>query len=130
MLTFILLAAVAMHGIGHVLFFGPAIGLAAWGSGHSWLLTGLLGDGVARTIAGAIWVSAGALFIVGVAGFVRDAEWWRAGTIAAAAISLIGTVVYCDGIKQPSGVAALVFNILVLGALVVARWPSTAAFNA
>jgi hypothetical protein len=130
MLTFILLAAVAMHGIGHVLFFGPAIGLADWGSGHSWLLTGLLGDGVARTIAGAIWVSAGALFIVGVAGFVRDAEWWRAATIAAAAISLIGTVVYFDGVKQPSGVAALVFNILVLGALVVARWPSTLALNA
>jgi membrane-associated PAP2 superfamily phosphatase len=126
MLTFILLAAVAMHGIGHVLFFGPAIGLADWGSGHSWLLTGILGAGVARTIAGAIWVSAGALFIVGVAGFVRDAEWWRAATIAAAVVSLIGTVVYCDGIKQPSGIAALVFNILVLGALVVARWPSTA----
>jgi len=54
MLTFILLAAVAMHGIGHVLFFGPAIGLADWGSGHSWLLTNLLGDGVARTFAGAI----------------------------------------------------------------------------
>jgi hypothetical protein len=42
---------------------------------------------------------------------------------------LIGTVVYIDGIKQPSGVAALAFNVLVLGALVVARWPSTAAFN-
>jgi len=42
---------------------------------------------------------------------------------------LIGTVVYCDGIKQPSGVAALVFNVLVLGALVVARWPSTATLN-
>jgi len=129
MLTFVLLAAVAMHGIGHVLFVGPAIGFADWGSGHSWLLTGLLGDGVARTIAGAIWVSAGVLFLVGVAGFVRDADWWRAVTIAAAVISLIGTVVYYDGIKQPSGVAALVFNVLVLGALVVARWPSTTALN-
>jgi hypothetical protein len=130
MLTVVLLTALAMHGIGHVLFFGPAIGLADWGSGHSWLLTGTLGDGVARTIAGAIWVSAGALFLVGVAGFVRNDDWWRTATIAAAAISLIGTVVYCDGIKQPSGVAALIFNILVLGALVVARWPSTMALNA
>ena len=129
MLTFVLLTALAMHGIGHVLFVGPAIGLADWGSGHSWLLTNLLGDGLARTIAGAIWVSAGALFLLGVAGFVRNDDWWRAATIAGAAISLIGIVVYFDGIKQPSGVAALAFNVLVLGALVVARWPSTGAFN-
>jgi len=61
---------------------------------------------------------------------VRNDDWWRAATVAGAAISLIGTVVYCDGIKQPSGVAALVFNILDLGALVVARWPSTMALNA
>jgi hypothetical protein len=129
MLTFVLLAAVAMHAVGHILFFGPAVGVASWGSGHSWLPSGLIGDLPARAIAVLIWASAGVLFLAAIAGFVRDAGWWRAATIAAALISLVATVAYFDGIKQPSGLAALAFNVLVLGALVVARWPSTAGLN-
>lgn len=125
--TFVILAATVGHGIGHILFLGPAFGWSSWGSGHSWLLTGVIGDGPARAFSAVVWTAAGVLFLVGVGGFMRDADWWRTTTIVAAVISLIGTVVYFDGIKQPSGVAALVFNVLVLGALIVARWPSAAA---
>lgn len=107
MLIFVLLAAVAMHAIGHILFPGPALGFVSWGSGHSWLLTGILGDVPARAIAGLIWASAGVLFIAGIACFVRDADWWRAATIAAGLISLLGTIAYVNGIKQPSGPLAL-----------------------
>jgi hypothetical protein len=129
MLTFVVLVAVAMHAVGHILFFGPTVGVAGWGSGNSWLLTGLIGDVPARAIGGVIWAAAGVLFLAGIAGFVREADWWRAATIAAAVISLVGTVAYVDGIKQPSGLAALIFNVVVLGALLVARWPATAGLN-
>jgi len=129
MVTFVSLAAVAMHGIGHILFLGPALGFASWGSTHSWILTGLAGDGPTRAIAAVVWTSSGVLFLAGVAGFMAQADWWRAATLAAAIISLAGTIAYWDGIKQPSGAAALLFNLLVLWALIVARWPASTAIG-
>jgi hypothetical protein len=114
------------HGVGHLLFLGPVVGLGNWAgqTGHSWILTGALGDGAARAIAAVVWSVVIVLFIAGVGGFLIGADWWRAVTIAAAAVSIAGIVVYWDGIATSNAIFALVFDVVVLAALLVAHWPS------
>jgi hypothetical protein len=54
MLKIILIAAVAMHGIGHILFLVPLFATDDWGqSTRSWLL----GEDIpAKLIGGALWL--------------------------------------------------------------------------
>jgi hypothetical protein len=126
MLNLVLAVVVLAHGVGHLLFFVPAVGLASWAdqTGHSWLLTAAIGDASARTIAAFVWAVATILFVGGVAGYWMSQEWWRAVTIAAAVVSLVGIVVFWDGIATSSALMALVVDVLVLIALVWARWPA------
>ncbi|HEX5013516.1 MAG TPA: hypothetical protein VFV72_05080 [Candidatus Limnocylindrales bacterium] len=115
------------HGIGHVLFLVPALGIASWAdqTGHSWLLSGIVGDGPTRAIAVLTWTSVIALFVAGVGGFLVGTDWWRAATIAAAAVSIVGIVVFWDGIATGSAVFALLADVVILGVLLLAHWPST-----
>ena len=114
------------HGVGHLLFLGPVVGLGNWAghTGHSWILTGALGDGAARAVAAVVWSTVIVLFVAGVGGFLAGADWWRSVTSAAAAVSIAGIVVYWDGIATSNAIFALVFDVIVLGALLVAHWPS------
>jgi hypothetical protein len=115
------------HGVGHLLFLGPAVGLGNWAgqTGQSWILSGSLGDGVARAIAAIVWSSVVVLFVAGVGGFLAGTDWWRAVMIAAAAVSIVGIVAYWDGIATTNAIFALVVDVLILGSLVLAHWPST-----
>jgi hypothetical protein len=115
------------HGVGHILFLGPVLGLGSWAgqTGHSWLLTGVLGDGATRAIATLTWSAVIVLFVAGVGGFLAGADWWRGITIAAAALSLAGIVVFWDGLATSSAIFALVVDLVILAALVAAHWPST-----
>jgi hypothetical protein len=101
-------------------------GLGAWAgqSGHSWLLTSAIGDGAARAIATLVWTAVIVLFVAGVGGFLAGADWWRGATIAAAALSIAGIVVYWDGIATTNAILALVTDLVILGALLLAHWPS------
>ena len=58
-LKLVLAVVVLFHGIGHLLFLGPTIGAVDWAgqTGHSWALTGVLGDGPTRTLGALIWVA-------------------------------------------------------------------------
>jgi hypothetical protein len=117
---------VLAHGVGHVLFLAPVVGLGDWAgqTGHSWLLTGALGDGTTRAIAAFLWSAVVVLFVAGVGGFLAGTEWWRGATIAAAALSIAGIVVFWDGVATTSALFALVVDVMILGALLVAHWPS------
>ena len=122
----VLAVVVVAHGVGHILFLGPVIGLGAWAeqTGHSCLLTSAIGETPSRAIATLVWTAVIVLFVAGVGGFLAGAEWWRGVTIAAAALSIAGIVVFWDGIATTNAIFALVTDVVILGALLVAHWPS------
>jgi len=117
------------HGVGHILFLAPALRLATWAdqTGHSWAITPLFGDGLTRLLGGLIWGSATVLFIGAAAGLVAGGDWWRVAAVAGAVISTVGILVMWDGIATSNAVMALIVDLLVLAALVLAHWPSVEA---
>jgi hypothetical protein len=114
------------HGVGHVLFLGPALRLTAWAdqTGQSWVLTPLVGDGAARILASVVWGAALLLFVGAAAGLVLGSDWWRAAAIAGAVVSAVGIVAMWGGVAPSSAIMALAFDVLVLLALLVVHWPS------
>jgi hypothetical protein len=123
MLRMVLAAVVFAHGVGHVLFLGPALRVVDWAdqSSRSWLLGATLGDGVTRAIASVVWAAAIVLFVAGVAGYLTDAAWWRTATIVASVVSLVGIVLFWDGLAMPSAVFALIVDLGILAALLIAH---------
>jgi hypothetical protein len=132
LLRLVIAGVVLAHGVGHVLFLGPALRVVDWAgqSSRSWLLTATLGDGASRAIAAVVWSTAIVLFVGGVAGYLTDAPWWRTATIVAAIVSLAGIVVFWDGLAMPSVVFALIVDLAILAALVIAHWPAGAEIPA
>jgi hypothetical protein len=126
-LRIVVALVVFAHGVGHILFLGPVVGLGNWAgqTGQSWLLTGALGDAGTRAIATLTWSAVIVLFVAGVSGFLIGADWWRGATIAASALSIAGIVVFWNGIATTNAIFALVTDLVILGALLVARWPSS-----
>jgi hypothetical protein len=126
MLKIAILVVLLAHAVGHVLFLAPSLRLAEWAgqTGHSWLLTAPLGDGIARGVAAAVWTTTIVLFVVGVAGLATGQEWWRLATAAGAIVSIVGIALFWDGIATSSAIFALAFDVIVLVALLVAHWPS------
>lgn len=117
--------ALFAHGIGHTLFIpllAPMLGLQT--SGHSWLLTGPLGDGFTKGLASVIAFVALAGFVAAAAGVLAQAAWWRPLAIVAAAVSLVLVLAMWDGLPTSSAFAAVAFDVVVLIALLVAHWPS------
>ena len=125
-LRIVVAIVVFAHGVGHILFLAPAAGLGAWAdqTGHSWLLSATLGEGPAKTVATLLWSAVIVLFVAGVGGFLMGTDWWRAVTIAASVVSLVGIVVFWDGIATSSAIFALAADLVILAALLVAHWPA------
>jgi len=126
MLKLVIAIVVLAHGVGHVLFLAPAIRLATWAdqTGHSWLITPLLGDGLTRALAALVWTATIALFVAAVAGFYLGSDWWRQAALLGAVVSASGIVVMWDGLPTSSAAAALIFDLIVIAALGVAHWPT------
>ena len=116
---------VLAHGVGHVLFMPLLSGtMKLDASGHSWLLTGLLGHGLTRavaTLAGAALVIA---FAAVAGGVLWQTAWWRTLAIGAAIASMVLVLVMWDGLPTGPAAAAFVFDAAVLVALLVLRWPA------
>lgn len=122
----IAVAGVALvHGIGHVLFLAPCLGIAQWGqSAHSWLLTKMLGDGATRVIGSLLWLAVVAGFLTAGVGLLGQNAWWRTLAVASAGVSLLALLLFAgDGSTQPILSAALM-DIAILVALLWMRWPS------
>lgn len=122
MLRIILSLVIAAHGIGHILFLMPLLGIANWGqSGRSWLLTG---SSEARVIGSLTWIGAMIGFGFSVYGLWNQFAWWRNATIVASVVSTIGVIIFWATPISSPVISALGFNMLVLGALLMFHFPA------
>lgn len=117
----ILAIVIGAHGVGHVLFLVPLLGVADWGqSTRSWLL----GDGwLARGTGTLVWLVALGGFTAVAIGLYRMTDWWRTVALVAAAVSTLGLLLFWANPVSSPIISALVFNLLVLTALLVFKWP-------
>lgn len=115
---------VGAHGVGHVLFLVPLLGIADWGQPiQSWLLGG---GWLAKGVGSLIWLAAVVGFTAVAIGFFNMADWWRTVAIVAAAVSTLGLILFWATPVSSPILSALVFNLVVLGALLVFHWPPVA----
>jgi hypothetical protein len=120
----ILAAVVGAHGIGHVLFLVPLLGIADWGqSTRSWLLTDRAGDGVTRIVGSLLWLAAMVGFVAVAVGIFGQQEWWRGLAVGSAVVSSLGLVLFWSDSAASSAFSALAFDVAVLVALLVLNWP-------
>jgi len=95
--TTVLLAGgvVGAHGVGHVLGWLPALGLARFEgvSGSSWLL-GPLGAAAERVAAGVAFGLPTVGFLAAVGAMATGHGWFRTAAIASAVVSLGATAVF------------------------------------
>ena len=120
-LRLILALVIGAHGIGHSLFLVSLLGVADWGqSTRSWLL----GDGwLAKVPGGLIWLTVIIGFVAVAVGFLNGSEWWRPLAIISAIVSSLGLLLFWATPVNSPTLSALVFNLLVLGSLLVFNWP-------
>ncbi len=113
MLRTVLALVIAAHGIGHILFLIPLLGIADWGqSTRSWLF--------------AVMFAFGSV----VFGLLGQYGWWRSAAIIAAVISIVGLILFWSTPMTAPAISALEFNLLVLAALLIAHWPSIETIGA
>lgn len=102
-----------VHGIGHV--GGPWLFVKSW-------LSPELSHGAWKWLFTAVWFVAMIGFIGAGIGVLQHQGWWRTAAIAASVVSLIASVLYIQG--PPFNAAAA--DVIILVALLIARWPPTA----
>jgi hypothetical protein len=121
-LRILLLLAVFAHGIGHILFLMPFFGISIQGqSARSWLLTNLMGDGLTRGFGAVIWVAVILAYLFGLYGFFTQTSWWPQMLVGASGVSAIGLLLFWAN-SSPI-VSAFVFDLVVILALQVFKWP-------
>lgn len=128
-LRVVLAIVVACHSIGHMFFLIPYLGLADWGqSGRSWLLTNLVGDTSTRVLGSLLWLAAIVAFMVVGYGLFAQQAWWRTLFVGSAALSLATVTLFADRLAGPAFNAAA-FDVIVLVALLLVRWPSVSVIG-
>ncbi len=117
------------HGVGHLLGWMPAAGLARFDgvSGGSWLLTGAVGDGAARMIAIGLFVVPTVGFAAAAGGLLLGQPWWRSVAVASAAVSLAATAIYPQALPLGSTIGSLAVNAVVLYGVLIADWGANTA---
>ena len=117
--------AVVAHGVGHVLFMPLLNGMLRLDTnGRSWLAGGVLGDGGTALVASVLAGFAGVAFVAAGVGVIVQAGWWRQLAIVASVVSIVLVAAMWNGIPTTSAAFALAFDVVVLLALLVARWPA------
>ncbi len=117
--------AVIAHGLGHVLFmplFAGTMNLQA--SGHSWLLSGILGDEPVKWLGTLVASVALVIFVAAGVGLIGQMSWWRPLAIAGSVVSMALVLALWDGLPVSNALFALAFDLVVLAALLLAHWPS------
>ena len=120
---------IGAHGVGHVMGWMPAWGIAKLEgvSSSSWLLTGIAGDGGSRPAAGVVFIVPTFGFIAAAAGLLTGQPWWRQVAVGSAAVSLAGTALFPQAFPLSSSIGSIVVNLAVLGGILVAGWGAEAA---
>ena len=119
----------AAHGVGHVLGWMPALGVASFEgvSSRSWALTGVLGDGGARMAGGILFVVPMVGFLAAAVGLLTGQPWWRQAAVGSASISLLATALYPQAFTTGSTVGSVAVNVAVLYGILVAGWGASSA---
>jgi hypothetical protein len=117
------------HGVGHVMGWMPALGLAHFDgvSGSSWLLTGTLGDGATRLLAVGLFAVPTVGFVAAAVGLLLGQPWWRPLAVASAGVSLAATAIYPQALPTGSAVGSVAINVIVLCGVLVADWGASTA---
>ncbi len=127
MLRPLLAIILAAHGIGHILFLVPLLGIADWGqSTRSWLLSDMT---LARLTGALIWIAALIAFGAAVFGLMSQQPWWRTAAVIAAIISTVGLLLFWAAPITGSVWAALIVNVVIVIALALLRVPSVDALG-
>jgi hypothetical protein len=115
---------IGAHGIGHVLGWLPAWGMARFEgvSSHSWLLAGPLGDDGGRLTAGVLFLVPTIGFVLAAGGLLTGQPWWRSVAVASAVASLIATALFPQAFTPGSTAGSVAVNCGVLFGLLVAGW--------
>ena len=136
-LRIVIVAMIALHGLGHGGALGalawiaarPDSNTGAWTAARSWLLTSLP-SGTATVVAGTFWTVALVGFLAAVLSFLGilvPGDAWRPLAIGSAFVSTVGIVLFFGNWPLFNTVAALGVNVAVLVALVGLNWvPPTA----
>ncbi len=117
----ILAITVGVHGIGHTLFLVSALGIADWGqSNHSWLIAN---EGLAKVIGGIIWLMVIIGFIAAAIGMFGQQAWWRMLATFVSLVSLVAFALFWENPPTQPVISAAIFNVVVLVAFWVFKWP-------
>ncbi len=113
------------HGVGHVLFLMPALGVAMQGqTTSSWLLTGVLGNGLTRTMGAVLWAAVIVGYLAGLAGMFLHAAWWQPLLVAASVASAAGLVAFWSSPVQAPNVSALAADVVIALVVGMLHWPA------
>ena len=125
----VVVGVIGAHGVGHVMGWLPALGVARieGASTGSWLLTGIVGDGGARLAAGVIFLLPTVGFVAAAAGLFTGQPWWRQVAVGSAALSLAGTALFPQAFPTGSTIGSVAVNLAVLGGILLAGWGADAA---
>jgi hypothetical protein len=113
------MVAMLLHGIGHVLFLMNTWGYWKVGQGRAWLFGDVLrlsqtGEGM----IGLIWLVPLVGFVLAAWGFSAQQAWWGPLALAAAILSSALILLWWNSLNSSSAFFALMFNVVVLMAVV------------
>lgn len=122
-LTVVADGVVGAHGLGHMLGWMPAWGIAKFEgvSSESWLLGGLVGEIGERVAAGALFLVPMIGFGIAAFGMFTGQAWWRPLAAASAGVSLAATALFPHAFPLGSTIGSVVVNAAAI-ALVVSGW--------
>jgi hypothetical protein len=120
-----------LHGMVHLLYAGQSWGLfelrpeMTWPQ-ESWLVSKLLGEGGTRWVTTTFLMITALGFAAGGLGLLLQADWWRAITAGAAAVSSVLFLICWNGKFQAlddQGGIGLLINLAILVIIFVFNWP-------
>ncbi|HEY0601980.1 MAG TPA: hypothetical protein VGD58_03670 [Herpetosiphonaceae bacterium] len=124
MLRLIFAFALGLHGVGHVLFLANAWGYWKTTTGRAWLFADVLhAPQPLEGMIGLLWIVPLAGFVAATWGFVAHDARWAMLAFSSAVMSTILLLVWWSSLNVSSAFFALVFNVLVIVAILLQRQP-------
>lgn len=111
-------AVLGAHGIGHVLGWLPAWGLASFQqvSRKSWALDPVVGQRITESVAGVLYLVPTIGFLAAAGALATGQPWWREVAMISAIGSLLASTLFPAALPPSSLVGATAVNLIVLGA--------------
>ena len=123
-ISIVIPAILGVHGIGHILGWGPALGIS-WNS-PALNLTSWLFDGItARILAGVLFGAATLGFLASAVAMHAGLPWLRIGAVTSAVISIAATILFPHALPTSSLIGCTTVNIAVIVALGLLNQPQT-----